>query len=727
MRKHFQDIVLTNDQENAVDKLETFLMGDEKLFILQGYAGSGKTTLVKGLVNYLQEQGQKYQLMAPTGRAAKVIQQRTGFGATTVHKGIYNFDELEEIVDKEDKDVSFRYQYKLRSSADLYNTVLIIDESSLLSDIYTEGEFFRFGSGYVLSDLITYAGLRSGTNNNKIVFVGDPAQLPPIGMNSSPALDPSYLLEKFNLASTAVEMKEVKRQSGDNAILAVAGNIRKSLTSGYFNDFNIHKGADISHIKYDGFFEHYFSQDEPKIIISFMNKTALDLNENIRFQKYGANLPIQKTDRVIIGTNNYKHGIMNGEFAVVSEVDSDVVTRTVSFKLENGTVANVKLTWRNITLILPDEAGDAKVVSGYMLENFLYGENQMQPLEQRALYIDFKSRNPDLKPGTETFKQAIITDPYFNCIQLKYGYAVTCHKAQGGEWDGVYVFWDKGVKQDFDFYNLRHEKTGKSNSEFYRWAYTAITRAAKQLFCINPPSFSSFSTITVVDTKVNQEFEKLIGQKQETIAIQFSEVADMLNQLGLGDTAVSLQDHCLELWYKLNQQHIVIEKWEKIGYEIRYYFSRGNENAAIKFWVNGKNVFNPVFQKIPVHGDSQALYNDVNEAMKKNIALVFDRSTQVDALQKVVFEDNVEEDRPFLKLLFTELEARLDSDATITRLEHMLWNERYTIENNGKKVVIDFNYNQDGFFTRVLPLEKSCDNPVLLAKIINIINQLKNI
>ena len=351
----------------------------------------------------------------------------------------------------------------------------------------------------------------------------------------------------------------------------------------------------------------------------------------------------------------------------------------------------------------------------------------MQPLEQRALYIDFKSRNPGLKSGTETFKQAITTDPYFNCIQLKYGYAVTCHKAQGGEWDGVYVFWDKGVKKDFDFYNLRHEKTGKSNSEFYRWAYTAITRAAKQLFCINPPSFSSFSTITVVDTKVNQEFEKLIGQKQETIAIQFSEVAEMLIQLGLGDTAVSLQDHCLELWYKLNQQHIVIEKWEKIGYEIRYYFSRGNEKAAIKFWVNGKNVFNPVYQKIPVHGDSQALYNDVNEAMKKNIALVVDRSSQVDALQKVVFEDNVEEDRPFLKLLFTELEARLDSDATITRLEHMLWNERYTIENNGKKVVIDFNYNQDGFFTRVLPLEKSCDNPVLLAKIINIINQLKNI
>jgi hypothetical protein len=106
--------------------------------------------------------------------------------------------------------------------------------------------------------------------------------------------------------------------------------------------------------------------------------------------------------------------------------------------------------------------------------------------------------------------------------------------------------------------------------------------------------------------------------------------------------------------------------------------------------------------------------------------VVIDRNNEKLALQKVAFDDGVEEEKPFLKLLFTSLEERLDSDEVITRLEHMHWNERYTIENNGKKVVIDFNYNQDGFFTRVMPLEKSCDNPVLLAKIINIINQLKN-
>lgn len=721
MRQHFQDIKLTTDQANAVDKLEAFLSGDAKVFILQGYAGSGKTTLVKGLVKHLIEKGQKCQLMAPTGRAAKVIHQRTGFEANTVHKGIYNFEELEEYVDKEDEDVTFRYQFKLRSSADVYNTIIIIDEASLLSDKYSEGEFFRFGTGYVLSDLITYTGLRSGTNKNKIVFVGDPAQLPPIGMNSSPALDPQYLMDKFTISSTTVEMKEVKRQTGDNSILAVAGHIRKSLTSGYFNDFGIPAGSNISHVQYGNFFEHYLAQEEPKMIVTYKNETALHLNENIRSYKYGATLPIQKTDRVIIGMNNYKQGIMNGEFAVVSDVESDVVTRTIGFRLQNSTPVSVNLTWRKITLMMPDEKGEPKFVTGYMLENFLHGDNQIQPLEQRALYIDFKNRNSDLKPGTEPFKMAIKDDPYFNCIQLKYGYAVTCHKAQGGEWDGVYVFWDKGVKGDFDFYNLRHDKIGKSNSEFYRWAYTAITRAAKQLYCINPPSFSSFSTMAVVDSKVNREFELLLGQSQQTINIKFSEVAEMLNQFGLGEVAVSLQDHFIELWYKLNQQCIAIEKWERLGYEIRYYFSRGNEKAAVKFWINAKNVFNPVYQKISLSGDSTALYADFINVMLNNISVVIDRNAE-----KLVFEDGVEEEKPFLKLLFTALQESLDADEVITRLEHMHWNERYTIENNGRKVVIDFNYNQDGFFTRVMPLEKSCDNPVLLNKIINTINQLKN-
>src|SRR5690606_26017482 len=150
-------------------------------------------------------------------------------------------------------------------------------------------------------------------------------------------------------------------------------------------------------------------------------------------------------------------------------------------------------TWRKVTIILPDENGQPKTVSGYILENYLYGDNYLKPEEQRALYVDFKNRYPKLKKGTEEFKEAISTDKYFNAIQLKYGYAVTCHKAQGGEWPNAFVFWDRGVKTNFNFLETKQDKNGKANADFYRWAYTAITRASEKLFAINPPFFSSFS------------------------------------------------------------------------------------------------------------------------------------------------------------------------------------------------------------------------------------------
>src|SRR5690554_4567424 len=146
---HFQHITLTNDQRTALESISEFLESKNRVFILQGYAGSGKTTLLKGIVEYLNDLQKQYQLMAPTGRAAKVVNQKTGFEATTIHKGIYSFEELEEIEQSDDKnDVSFFYQYKLRNNIEVHDSVLIIDEASMVSDVLSEGEFFRFGSGY---------------------------------------------------------------------------------------------------------------------------------------------------------------------------------------------------------------------------------------------------------------------------------------------------------------------------------------------------------------------------------------------------------------------------------------------------------------------------------------------------------------------------------------------------------------------------------------------------
>lgn len=724
---HFQHINLTNDQRNALEKLHAFLESDERVFILQGYAGSGKTTLLKGFVEYLKSLEKKYQLMAPTGRAAKVINQKTGFESTTIHKGIYSFEELQEIQQGEDEnDVSFLYQYKIRNNPEVHDSVLIVDEASMVSDILSQGEFFRFGSGYLLRDLMTYGRMQEATTSSKIIFIGDPAQLPPIGMNFSPALDSNYLSKTYKVSVSQAEMKEVKRQDANNGILTSATKIRQCLTSGYFNDFDLREnGRDIFNPAYQDYLETYKAQQDQKIIICYKNKTALDLNRAIRRDKFGDDLSIQATDTVIIGGNNYRLGIMNGEFAVVSEASPQVESREVRFYDKGGKTQSVRLTWRSISLVLPDENNQPKTINGFILENYLYGDNYLKPEEQRALYVDFKNRHPELKKGTEEFKEAIINDKYFNCILLKYGYAVTCHKAQGGEWANTFVFWDKGVKDNFNFYEFKHDHSGKTNSEFYRWAYTAVTRASQKLFCINPPYFSSFSGMNFIDINVQQAFNQLTGQSNPTIEININEVLPELEKFGLADAPLTIQDHFIHRWYHLRKQYIDIVGWQKVGYEVRYIFKRENQTAAFKYWVNGQNVFRSSFQKLPAQTNSDELFENITKILEKATPIVVNRNNIEGILTQIEFDIAIEEEKPFLKSLFDFISKGLSEGEIISNIQHLEYRERYTIEKNGRSCIIDFEYDKAGFFGRVLPLEKKCDSPDILGKIKSIVNNLK--
>lgn len=724
---HFQHINLTNDQRLALEKLHAFLESDERIFILQGYAGSGKTTLLKGFVEYLESLKKKYQLMAPTGRAAKVINQKTGFESTTIHKGIYSFEELQEIKQGEDEnDVSFLYQYKIRNNPEVHDSVLIVDEASMVSDILSQGEFFRFGSGHLLRDLMTYGRIQEATTTSKIIFIGDPAQLPPIGMNFSPALDPNYLSETYKVSVSQAEMKEVKRQDANNGILISATKIRQCLTSGYFNDFDLREnGRDIFNPAYQDYLETYKAQQDQKIIICYKNKTALDLNRAIRREKFGDDLPIQASDTVIIGGNNYRLGIMNGEFAIVSEASPQVESRDVSFYIEKGKTKTVRLTWRGISLVLPDENNQPKTINGFILENYLYGDNYLKPEEQRALYVDFKNRHPKLKKGTEEFKEAIINDKYFNCILLKYGYAVTCHKAQGGEWSNAFVFWDRGTQANFNFYESEHNRSGKTNSEFYRWAYTAVTRASKKLFCINPPYFSSFSGMNFIDVNVQQAFNELTGQSNPTTEININEVLPELKKFGLVDAPLTIQDHFIHRWYNLRKHYIDIEAWQKVGHEIRYIFKREAQTAAFKHWVNGQNVFKSNFQKLPAQTNSDELFETITKILECATPIVVNRNTIEGILAQIEFDVAIEEEKPFLKNLFDVISKGLKDGEEIANIQHLPFRERYTIINNGQTCVIDFIYDGNGFFGNVQPLENKCDSIELLARIKSIVKNLK--
>ena len=718
---HFKHLNLSKDQETALTKLEEFLNCPLQVFMLKGYAGSGKTTILKGLVEYLNAIDKDFALMAPTGRAAKIIRERTGQEAFTIHKAIYSYEEMVEIEEGD----SFYYYYKIQNNVDVAGKIFIVDEASMLSDAKSEGEFFRFGSGYLLTDLINYTRVSQRTVHSKIIFVGDPCQLPPVGDNSSKAFDANYLNEQFNLSSLETEMKEVKRQSGESGILRAAAKIRKSITAGFFNDFNLRSnGKDLLNPSHQAFLDTWQESASPKIIIASKNKTCLNLNLQIRERRFGnPNLPVQKSDIVIMGGNNYRKGIFNGEFAVISEVTDIVTHRTITLRGKNP----VTLFWRDVELVFPDAESKNKIVRGKMLENFLYGDNYLKPEETQALYVDFTTRHKDLKPKTEEFKNAITNDEYFNCLLMKYGYAVTCHKAQGGEWDNVFTVWDNDNMEGFDCFTDNQRRAGKTNQDFYRWAYTAITRASKTLYALNPPFFNSYSAMSFLDVTVLSALNEISGNQVQSEEISLDgELFQQLSDLNLLNQPVPLQDHFIKVRQALRKQYIDIVGWEKIGYEIRYSFMRGQDNAVFRTYVNGKNEFRNSFAQMPNLSTNATFNSSLAEILDHLPNVSIKRNTAETIISQIEFDLNLEEEYPFTRSLFDDLSLLFkETDIIIYGIEHQQYKERYTFKRNNETAVLDFEYKKNGFFGRVVPIKNITNSEFLLSSIQTALQTLK--
>ena len=708
---HFNHLNLSQGQEIALTKLEAFLAGSEQVFMLKGYAGSGKTTIIKGFVEYLNAIEKDFALMAPTGRAAKVIREKTGHEAFTIHKSIYSYEDMIEIEDGD----SFFYNYKIRNSVDVAGKIFIVDESSMLSDAKSEGEFFRFGTGHLLTDLITYTRVMNENVKSKIIFVGDPCQLAPVGDSTSKAFEPDYLKSKFNITSVEIEMKEVKRQTSDSGILISATKLRKSISSGFFNDFNLRSnGKDILNLSYENFLETWQNTDNPKIIIASKNKTCLDLNLQIRQKRFGnASLPIQKSDIIIMGGNNYKKGIFNGEFAVINEVSDSITQRIIALK---GKLP-VTLNWRDVELVFPDAGSDNKSIKGKILENFLYGDNFLKPEETQALYVDFTSRHKELKPKTEEFKEAIKQDEYFNPLLIKYGYAVTCHKAQGGEWDNVFTIWDNENIEGFNYLIDPQRKEGKTNPNFYRWAYTAITRASKTLYALNPPLFNSYSSMAFIDATVLNALNELNGNHFETEEVILdNELLQKMSKLNLLEQPIQLQDHFIKLCQAFKNHLIEIVGWEKVGYEIRYTFKRDELIAIFRTHINGKMEFKNPLISMPNLSPNNEFNFTIEGIVKKLPNFSIKRDNVETILSQIDFDVNIEEEFPFTRNLFDDLELLFkDSGIKITELKHQQYKERYTFKRNNEIVVLDFEYKKNGFFGRIVPIYNLVNSQSLLT------------
>ena len=445
----------TNNQKKIIEKLSAWLSDDDynRIFVLNGYAGTGKTTIIAAFVAALKELGIKPILLAPTGRAAKVLTRYSNLTAYTIHKKIYRERSISDYQSK------FSLDYNREKDA-----VFIVDEASMLSTFAADSSF---GSGNLLDDLVQY--VRQG-KRCRLMLVGDDAQLPPVGDDYSPALQPSELLPYGDVEYGT--MDEVVRQTHDSGILFNATMLRCMLENSIyeiphfdlkFKDFRQVQGGELLEELQDCY--DRFGRDET-IVITRSNKRANRYNEGIRRHNLSAEEEIESGDMLMIVKNNYFY----------AEQDKD---SPMSF-VANGDVARLKRIRRfeefygfrfiDATLQFPDY--DDYEMQAKILMDTLSSESPSLTREQsNQLFIEVEKDYADITVKSKRYK-AIRENPHFNAMQIKFAYAITCHKAQGGQWKAVFVdrclFGDELMSRDM-----------------LRWLYTSITRATERLYLVN--------------------------------------------------------------------------------------------------------------------------------------------------------------------------------------------------------------------------------------------------
>lgn len=446
----------TSGQKKLMDKLSVFFLSraDNEIFLIKGYAGTGKTTVVSSIVNTLKSINLRTVLLAPTGRAAKVLSSYSGKSAYTIHKKIYRQKS------SNDGFGTFVLDKNLHGS-----TYFLVDEASMISNISTE--FSGFGSGFLLDDLIKYV---YNDKKCKLILIGDLAQLPPVGLEVGSALDIKQL-EGYGKKVSEIFLDEVVRQAMGSGILENATNIRQNISN---RDISIPKFIldnlpDIQRISgIDLPDELSLIYDRTGIdnciLICRSNKQSNNYNKAIRNRILWREEEICNGDRLMVVKNNYfwmrdipgVDFIANGNIIEILRIKK--YEELFGYKFADVTLRFID--YNNLEI-------DAKINLGTLYLN----SASMSYEDSKSFYQAVSEDYADIKQKRKRFLQ-IREDKYFNALQVKFAYSVTCHKAQGGQWEVVFI--DQGyLPKDFP------------NMEYLRWLYTAVTRATKKLYLVN--------------------------------------------------------------------------------------------------------------------------------------------------------------------------------------------------------------------------------------------------
>jgi len=446
----------TPEQQEALEKLAFFMLhsSDQQVFLLRGYAGTGKTTLISALIRYLDEHQVGCVLMAPTGRAAKVLASYSGHTSLTIHKKIYRKSKITG------EDGPFSLNYNKHK-----DTFFIVDEASMISN--EKGESSSFGSGHLLEDLLEY--IYTG-ENCRLILMGDTAQLPPVGQVLSPALDPAQL-RSMGMEPHEIELTTVVRQAVDSGVLSNATALREAIRNDLVKQLpklRINK-VDVIRLAGDELIDAITASysrvgvEESKIIC-YSNKRAVLFNRGIRNSVLYKEDEITNGDLMMVARNNYLWSDKYKEIPFIANGDLvEIVRVRKQYEMYGFRYADMEVRF-------PDYDWELEV--RVLLDSLVAEAPALDKTSQDRLYQEVAE---DYAPYCRTKKELydkLKEDPWLNSLQVKYGYAFTCHKAQGGQWKDVFL--DQGY--------VTEERMG---IDYYRWLYTAMTRATERVYLIN--------------------------------------------------------------------------------------------------------------------------------------------------------------------------------------------------------------------------------------------------
>ena len=671
----------TPSQINALKKIEDFIKNQNDIFVLKGGAGTGKTTIIKEILNIIKKNDRTFSISASTGRAATIIPKILNlnsdeiFGASTIHSMIYHYKSLNIIQQTNDEDSdTFNLNFSLKNNDNNINHIYIIDEASMIGNNESKSEFLRFGSGKLLSDLIDYSGCNESNNNRKIIFIGDDAQLPPVDDNQddfiSPALSVNYLKNNFNnLVIEEFSLQEVHRQLQGSLILENSLMIRNQIKENEFNFFdlkydeNSFLNKNDIHELIDAFLKNFqLGEIINPVLITWKNSSVKEYNDIIRKILFKDDfLDLNRNETLMITQNNLMYNVFNGENCIVEKIynSTESILQPIT-RVGGGEPLNIKLKFRDVrlrkfnNLSSKEESFDAKII-----ENTLDSDGpNMHRDTHRALFVYVKNKIIEktgdkkiLKNNPKLFGEMLQKDSYFNAIHVKYGYSITCHKSQGGEYEKVYV----------DFTPV----TNILSEQYFRWSYTALTRGKKKLYSINAPTRYVKTDIFAERNKIrsNQTNEE-IGEKDISIAKEISsfdwriELENaMIHSLG--------GEYCIESDKSISEFHH--------RYNIK---DKGDEVFTI-------DIHRKKNGKLTILGPNQDLRDKLNFEY-----IIIDENLM-----------NINDMSLGQKNIFNNLGEIIEDPIFISKIEHLPYKERYFFKKNYEVAVIEYTYNKQGICT----------------------------